>query len=256
VPDFVERHFRYPGAWRTNRRALGWDLVRAPLNLFWAPVYVASLLMALLAQRMRLTRIAERLGAIPAGLPTRVQRHVDARIRSEILCLPGSTSTPLHSLSSATLRHYGATRTAAADIGNSLGSTVLGAVALKQFTPGGIALGLLLSAWLAQYAAAASFPLGETLGQWYYGLFPPQPTFLQQVAGVALTLSLLSVVAALSGLVVDPLQSRLGIHRRRLLRMLAHLEEDLHSLRASSYRPRDPLLARLLELIDAARGAL
>ena len=42
VTPFVTAHFRYPGAWDTNKRALGLDLIRAPANLMWAPFYVVD----------------------------------------------------------------------------------------------------------------------------------------------------------------------------------------------------------------------
>ena len=43
VPAFIDRHFHYPGAIATNRMALGWDMLRAPINLLWAPRLCAGL---------------------------------------------------------------------------------------------------------------------------------------------------------------------------------------------------------------------
>lgn len=257
VPGFVDRHFRYPGAWNTNRRALGWDLLRAPANLLWAPFYVAGVLSAMTARRMGRTRLAAALDRLPSGLATQVQRYVQDRIERELLALGRSSDDPeVTRVGRLALDRYASTRTASADIGNSLVSTLAGAVALKQFTPGGIAIGLLLGGWLAQRSAAADFFLGETVGSWYYGLFPPDPTLPQQLMGVLLVLVVLAIFAALSGLLTDPLQSRFGLHQHRINRMLEKLEADLASLdtERSSYRPPDPYLARLLEAIDAVRG--
>jgi hypothetical protein len=255
VPAFTRRHFRYPGAWRTNRRALGGDLLRAPPNLFWAPFYVTALLAALLARRAGLARAGRLLERVPAGLPTRVQRYVHARIERELLGLNrGRRPDDVAALTGEALLRYGTTRTAGADITNSVASTVFGAVALKQFTPGGIAIGLVLAAWLARRQAADTFLLGDTLGRWYYDVFPPEPSLALQLAGIAAVLACLAVLASLSGLFLDPLQARLGLHQYRLRRMLEHLEQDVAARQGSSFRPRDPYLARLLEVIDAARG--
>ena len=257
VPGFVERHYRYPGALRTNRLALGGDLLRAPLNLCWAPFYCLAVLARHVANRAGMQNAADFFARVPAGIPTRVQRYLFARIEREILGLDQrADASTLRSLSRESLARYGGTRTASADIANSLASTVFGAVALKQFTPGGIAIGLLAGSWFASRSAIAGFPLGESLGAIYYSWFPPTPSFAQQAVGVLLALVTLAVIATLSGLVTDPLQARLGLHERRLHRMLDRLETDLHTRGSSSYEPGDPYLARLLDLVDAVRSQL
>ncbi len=255
VGPFVRRHFRYPGAWRSNRRALGWDLVRAPLNLFWAPVYVLCQLLGWLLTQGGAHRWGRVLRGTPSGLTTDVQRYLNGRIEEELLVLRPEDSQ-LTQLGRAALGHYGSTRTAAADIGNSVGSTLLGAFAYKQFTPGGIALGLLVTTWLAQRRASQEFWFGEALGNWFYGLFPPTPSTGELFLGIGLTLTALAISATLSGLLLDPLQARLGLHERRLQRMLTQLQEDLGAVDHSRYRPRDPLLARLLDAVDAVRSQL
>lgn len=257
VPAFTQRHFRYPGAFRTNARALGWDLLRAPLNLFWAPSYVAALLIAMLLRRSRLHRISDVVARVPAGLATQVQIYVHERIESELLGLRRRQLQPeFTALTGKTLRSYASTRTATADISNSLASTVYGAVALKQFTPGGIAIGLALASWLARREAERDFILGETLGRWYVNWLPPDASISHQVIGVAVVLFGFSVLASLSGLLLDPLQARLGLHQYRLRRMLDHLEAEMSTRGGATYSPKDPYIARIFEVIDAARGPL
>lgn len=51
VPAFIDRHFHYPGAIATNRMALGWDMLRAPINLLWAPVYALACLVKILVPK-------------------------------------------------------------------------------------------------------------------------------------------------------------------------------------------------------------
>ena len=255
IGGFVERHYRYPGAWQTNRHALGWDLARAPLNLLWAPVYVCAVLAAA-ALRRPAPRFAALLERMPAGLTTRVQRHLDRRLREELLAPLSTVATEARGADSDHLRlldRYASTRTASADIGNTLASAAFGAVALKQFTPGGIAIGLLLASWFARQQQVDSFVLGPTLGAWYAALFPASPGPLTLFAGILVVLCCLAVFASLSGLITDPLQARLGLHQRRLRSMLDHLQRDLAAA-GSNYRPRDPLLARALELFDLLRS--
>jgi hypothetical protein len=104
-------------------------------------------------------------------------------------------------------------------------------------------------------AHLTSFFFGEALGGWYYGLFPPVPTLMDQLTGIAIALAAL---ASLSGLLTDPLQSHMRLHHRRLHRMLRRLEADVASIdgERSSYRPPDPYIARLLDAINAVRGPL
>jgi hypothetical protein len=154
------------------------------------------------------------------------------------------------------LTHYGSTRTASADIGNSVASTLVGAFALKTFTPGGVAIGLFLGAYLAKVRAAEQFWLGETLGTLWYTAFPADPTRADTILGIGMTLAALATLASFSGLILDPLQRRLGIHQRRLHKLLDALERDVDAQAGSRYRPPDPLLARILDAVDAARGTL
>ena len=65
-------------------------------------------------------------------------------------------------------------------------------------------------------------------------------------AGLAMVASLVTTFA---GLVADPLQAILGIHRRRLLRLLADIERAHGD--AAPGLAREHVLARLADLTDA-----
>jgi len=56
--------------------------------------------------------------------------------------------------------------------------------------------------------------------------------------------------------VTDPLQHRLGLHRRRLSRLLDALEDGLCGERAQYMTMRDHYIARLVDLFDLATLAL
>ena len=293
VPEFCRAHFRYPGAWHLNRHAFGWDLLRMPINILWAPLYILlhlgtlALSLSLFIFKPALARTIRHLTTrLPQGIPTRVQRQLQASLENELLQSPPSKHNAMHAhvlhalieessehehLSAATtekladalspvldtsLKNYALTRTAAADIHNTLISTVAGAVAMKQFTPGGLGIGMLLSALYAKHRAAHDFILGETLGNAYYTLFPPSPSYLQIFCITALVLAALAIFAAFAGLIIDPIQYHLRIHQRRLHRMLNQMEADVIQRSHSRFNPKDPYVARLMDILDAVKTQL
>lgn len=285
VPAFIDRHFHYPGAIATNRMALGWDMVRAPLNLLWAPVYaLACLVRILVPQRTGLRWLHAVARRVPAGLTTRVQEHISALILVDLL--NDGRNGPLleqylvealeevyarhnrepvdhqrfreliEPLFAETLSQYRVTRTASADITSNLTCTVLGAFAFQKFTPGGIGLGLVLATMLAKTLAARDFILGETIGHWYYGWFPPEPSLATTAMVILAVMALLSAFAALSGMIFDPVQAAVGLHRRRLHKLLDHLQRDLTRNTQSSFRPKDQFVARIMDAFDMVRAGL
>ncbi|WP_052480769.1 DUF6635 family protein [Gilvimarinus agarilyticus] len=277
VPGFVRRHFRYPGAWQTNRRALGWDLLRAPLNLIWVPFYLTLQVLAWLSERCRLLWPARQLRRVPSGMQTNIQQYLVSCAERELLqrgagqhrlreCVVAAIVQCEHftelefaqesaleqSLDDA-LAQYALTRTASADISNTLFATLAGAFTLQKFTPGGIAIGMTLASVVANRWAAWDFFLGPVLGGWYYSVFPVAPQTSLIVLSTASVMALMAVFACFSGLISDPVQSLLGVHQRRLRRMLDSLERDVKRRTSGSFRPKDAYLARLMDIIDAAR---
>ncbi|WP_051326848.1 DUF6635 family protein [Aliagarivorans taiwanensis] len=279
---FVARHFRYPGNWQTNRRALGLDMLRAPLNLLWAPLYLFGRMLLWLARRKGWGRASRLLERLPGGLITQVQRYVAERFRHELLdslrldaCLRDAICETLsedesldterlsalqrarfEQLLEELLSDYAQVRTAMADIGNSLTSLVIGALAFKKYTPGGIALGLYLAGGVSQYWASQQFWAGPWLGELYYSVVPVSTSVGLQVGSVLATLCALAVFASFSGLILDPLQARLGLHQARLNKVLRHMRADFKQQRRSSYHAKEPYLARLLEFVDSIRSPL
>jgi hypothetical protein len=62
------------------------------------------------------------------------------------------------------------------------------------------------------------------------------------------------VLAAFSGIVADPVQRVLGLHRRRLLRLIDALERHFSSA-TGNFVARDHYIARLLSLFELLSGA-
>ena len=285
VPGFIDRHFHYPGAIVTNRVALGWDMVRAPLNLLWAPFYaVISIFKYFLPGSGRLQKYCLFITAIPAGFTTQVQHQITGLVKCEILqygqCGKSLGDFIIRSLEETfqnrtkseidhrqfekliapvledAIDQYQGTRTAAAEIGNAVSCTILGAFAFKKFTPGGIGVALVLASMLATDIATRDFILGETLGHLYYSWFPPRPSLALSAGSILLVMALLAAVAALSGIITDPIQARTGLHLRRLRKMLDHLERDFVNRTRSGFRPKDQFIARILDAFDIIRFGL
>ena len=59
--------------------------MRAPVNLFWAPIYLLILFFAWLAQRLGFHTLAAGLRRAPAGLDTSVQTHIADLIYRDLL---------------------------------------------------------------------------------------------------------------------------------------------------------------------------
>ncbi|WP_299197139.1 DUF6635 family protein [uncultured Amphritea sp.] len=285
VPGFIKQHFSYPAALETNRVAFGFDVLRAPVNLFWAPLFaLVSMIRFFVGRSSRLGGLYRIMGRFPAGFTTQVQTHISELVLNDLLQhgqsemslswfiaeelrglyqqeeMSSANSVNFHArmepIVDEALAQYRITRTASADITNTLSCTVLGAFAFQKFTPGGIGIALMLATMVSTKLAASEFFLGETLGNLYYSVFPPSPSIGVTVATIAGVLSLLSAFAALAGIISDPFQAATGLHRYRLNKMLNHMEQDMLRKSSSSFRPKDQYVARIMECFDLIRSGL
>lgn len=290
VPEFVDRHFTARGAARIHRKAVGWDLARAPANLALALPQLALIMTGEAAARTRWRERTLWLRDRRILFTTDVAREVDWLIHTELLQLPYArdgrvssrdaladeifTDPRIEAMSAAlvealngraddpgfrqqlerTLTVYAGTRAAAAEITTAMFSLAAGAAAFNKLTPGVISLGPALAAVLAQQAAIASFPLGAGLGGMWYGAFPAAagPAMTAGVTG-GLALSL-AVLSAFSGVLFDPVQRRLGLHRRRLEKLVGAVESDLRGEGSGRFVVRDHYVARVLDLADLLRA--
>ncbi|SMF62457.1 hypothetical protein SAMN02745866_04011 [Alteromonadaceae bacterium Bs31] len=281
VPAFVKEHFLFPGSWHTNRVALGWDLLRAPLNLFWAPVYAFTSILRFFLNKAGHVKTASLLKYVPEGFTTEVQKKLAVELYSGLLKLDceqsklercisealqelyadshgkatADISQKIQSLVHEAIQQYRITRTATSDITNTITSTLLGAFAFYKFTPGGIGIGIVLATLLAKFFAVKDFFLGETLGNIYFYFFPPEPAFSLAIYSTLTVMAVLSIFASFSGLITDPIQAAFKLHHKRLYNMLDHLERDfLHEQGVNSYYPKDQYIARLLDVFDLVKS--
>lgn len=280
VPIFIKQYYCYPGCWQTNKQALGLDLLRSPINLIWAPIYLICIGVAFILVRCGFKpakRFAEKL---PGGMTTRVQKTINQAIERELIdraslqtcihrqldnlasthALNPKQSNAWHNgldgIINTALNQLMLTRTASADISNTLFTTAAGALTFKKFTPGGIGLGILIAGIWANERAKQQFFLGQTAGHWFYTLFPSEADIADIGIAIGLIMIILSVVASLSGLITDPIQSVLGIHKRRMLAMINTMEQDLINQTQNGFKPVDPYIARILDLFDTVKAQI
>lgn len=289
IDGFVARNFSWRGALRIHRNAFGWDLVRAPVNVFLEPLNFALRMAGRFARQVGAKRLAA-LADRTLLLETSVAREVAWLVQIELLELPccqGTRHVQRDALAEEILadpRLVGGIRRRVADCGSvddnsglrrrleqrvsaytlsrsavtetttSLTMLAAGAASLQRLTPGALVLGPNLAAAIAQHAAIAAFPLGAGLGSLWYGLFPATPSPLLLGAVTSGLIATAAAIAPFVGIVADPLQRYLGLHRRRLHRLVDALEREFNAPGAGQYMPRDHYVARLLSLLDLLGG--
>ena len=248
VDAFVARHFGVRGTLRLHRHALGWDLLRAPANVILAPLFLLSRLSALVLSLIRMRRAARWLVNRRLMFRTNVATAVVEALHRDLLShRPGGL--PDTGRADRLIDDYVSVRSAVGEIVTTALILILGFTIFHMATPGILSLAPLMTEHAARSTAIADFILGQRLGGVWYDLFPVElPVCWVIATGVLLAMSA-ALVTTFAGLIADPIQSCVGIHRRRLLRLLTRL--DIASERASAPAP-EHLIARSADLVDAA----
>ena len=291
IGPFVDKHFSFSGARALHRRAVGWDLLRAPANLGLAIPQFGLMCGSGLARRAGWRRGADWMGDRRLVMETDIARELDWLLHTELLQLPfrqGTREATRDALAEAVfadprietasrvvlnavgrraddpdfrrdlerkLAVYTGSRDAAAEITTAIVGTAVGAMAFKQMTPGVLSMGPALAGAAAQYAAIASFPLGATLGGLWYGAFPATAGVATTVAFTGALVLAAAPVSAFAGLVADPVQRRLGLHQRRLGRLIDAIERDLKGDGPGRFEVRDHYVMRILDFAELLRAA-
>ena len=196
------------------------------------------------------------LERLPLGVTTAVEREIERLILTEILALPVTFRRTLTEKAplSRLLRRYVRTRSAASELAVNVLMLCVGALVFHQLTPGSISTGAVMAGALTERAAIDAFPLGVWAGKAFYAVFPVGWSSLDVGIAVAVTVGVVALLSSFIGIVADPVQSALGIHRRRLERLIDALERRLHG-KGTDFNPKDAYFARLVDLVDAARAA-
>jgi hypothetical protein len=290
VPGFVDRHFSFAGALRLHRHAVGLDLARAPINVGASLATAGKRGLAFGLRWLGRRETATRLDRTNLFLETAVGREIAWLVQTELLELPaerrGRNGTEratqdalidailedprvgahfaatlgalgrhlddidLRARLTETLAEYVGSRAAAADISGTLVTAAAGLATYQKFTPGIAALSGVITGQIAHAAAVNGFFAGAWAGKLYYAVFAASASPLLYAGVFAALILPVSMLAAFAGIVADPLQRRLGLHRRRLDKMLDALERTLLSDTEARFSPRDHYVARLVDLFD------
>lgn len=289
VDGFVDENFSIAGSARLHRHALGLDLLRAPANVALAIPQVALKLSAGAARAMGRPGAATALDR-NLFLETAVARELKWRMTTGLLrqpCRDGARVAEADGLAEAILAHpevrallleagaataanrddpvfrtrldraladYAGTRAAAAEITTGLIALGTGAMAFQQATPGALALGPALAGAMAQGSAVAGFPLGSAAGGLWYGLFPAKASPFLVAGATAGVLGVAALATAFAGMLADPVQRALGLHRRRLLAFIDGLERGFATGEDTGFVSYDIYVARLMDLGDLLIG--
>ena len=85
IPDFVSRHFNYPGAIKTNRIAWGLDIFRAPVIFLGTCFTLISLFKFLLGRFSDGDQLGKIWLLFPSGFTTDVQKQISDLVLSDLL---------------------------------------------------------------------------------------------------------------------------------------------------------------------------
>ncbi len=253
IRRFARATFGPRGTLKLHRAAVGLDLLRAPVNVALAPVFLVSRLLALLLLLVRMRRPARWILARPVFFRTAVAARVAEGLHALLARLDelgvGVAAGP--EARARGIDDYVGVRSAVSEITTSLIVLAVGFAIFHSATPGVVSLAPNVAERLAQAEAARGFWAGETLGRAWYGTFPATiPAHRIVLTGVALAMAA-SVVTTFAGLIADPVQLALGTHRRRLNRLMRRLDCGGEAPLAAEH-----VAARTSDLVDAAMAVL
>ncbi len=259
VPEFTARHFGLAGTLRLHREALGWDLLLAPLNVLLVGPALLVRVAAALGRQLGLTRIAGWLASRNLFVETRLARRVADLVLNELLGLDHAHArppAPWRERASHLIAEYVAARHAVAEFAAGFVALGIGLVLLHALTPSAISMGPMLARQMAQQEAIDAFWLGPWAGALYNDWFPASATWAEIVTTTLAVMGCFALVATFMGLITDPIQEWLGVHRRRLLHVIATLERVAQGDRDAALDLPDPYLARVTDLADVALMAM
>jgi hypothetical protein len=289
VTPFCEKYFSFMGACRLHKKALGRDLYRVPLNIAWAVPYLCVRSGSIILRKIGNRNIVHLLEKMPPGFKTEVQKEVEWLIITELLELPYEQnkrlskkdmlltsileqemiSGELHSMLtkigakaedaafkealSVKLSEYNTSRTATADLSGNILMLASGYLAFQKATPGAISGGTALATVMAQHFAISNSWWPFFYSFWY-SLFPVTPSLGLIAASTGALMAGLAIITTFSGIIADPLQAKLGIHQRRLKKLINSLEDELKGKTVSEFRLRDIYAARIFDFLDILKS--
>lgn len=150
---------------------------------------------------------------------------------------------------------YAGARVSAGDLANAVMIAATGALTFKELTPGALSLGPLVAQAMAHQMAVASFPLGAGVGGLWYGAMPAAASTGLVVGVTGGLMAVASMLAAFSGVITDPVQAKLGLHQRRLAKLVDGVDRALGGDGDDRYALRDHYVARVFDVLDVLAAA-
>lgn len=252
VDRFVKARYGIRGTFALHRAAFGLDLLRAPVNVALAPIFLLIKLIATLLSSVGAKRAGAWLARRHIFLKSDMARRIETDLHGFITQLhaQGLVQAISPKVIDTRIAGHAETRNAVSEITTSLLVLIAGLILLDRATPGIISLAGPIAEIRAHSSAVNDFLLGQGMGRMWYSAFPVEMTPAQVIlTGVVLAV-IGSVVTAFAGLIADPVQVLTGTHRRRLLKLLNRLDQE----DVSSGLEREHLLARFGDLFDILLG--
>ncbi len=291
MPKFVNKYFSVKGALKLHKKALGSDLYKGPMNISWSVPYTllkATSSVFKIAGNKKIPTLFEKL---PRGFETNVQKEVKWLIYTELLEIPyiqgkrksdkdalleqilnqpkiaalvieqlseinqKSKDPGFRKILENNLLEYASSRTAAADLAGTVITLSVGATLFKQMTPGAMATGTVAATAIAHHTAVSNFVLGSTLGSLWYSIFPVSASMGLIVATTGTIMAAMSIVTSFAGIITDPIQKKLGIHQKRLMKFIDCIEKELKGTGESKFEIKDQYVARVFDILDMLKTA-
>lgn len=292
APAFVADHFSLKGALKLHKKAFGKDLYKGPLNILWSVPSIMFRMTASAFKKLGGKKVSEQLEKLPKGFQTDVQKEVSWLIYTELLEIPYAQEhrasnidallneilsdkelskwmaqllSKIHDQSKEptyrkalekNLEEYATSRTAASELAGNILTLSAGYTAFNKAIPGTFAAGSATAAAIAQHLAITNFWLGTTLGSLYYGVVPVTASTGLLIATTGSLMAALAIITTFTGIITDPLQAKLGIHQKRLLKFIDAFEDELLGTKEQAqYKIKDQYVARIFDILDLLKTA-
>ncbi len=263
IPTFCRKHFGLLGALRLHWLSFRTDLFLAPINLFLVGPKLALNLVGWVLQSLGLKRLSLFLQRVDMSVPTSLRRRIRADLAHALIDFDHlEASIQLEQRRDwrrrvdRLIEDYLSARDAIAEFSAGLMVLAFGFFALDRLTPGALSLGPILASGIAYEDAVQSFWLGPWAGGLWYGAFGVETPWYWTVGMIAGMIGVVAIMSTVIGIVTDPVQTWLGIHQRRLRRLVDRIERVTKEASDLRLDVKDPYLPRIADVLDVTVSAL
>lgn len=238
IPLFLAAHLDNRECVRIQKRHLLKDLIRNPINVFWAMPYFSIKKTLEISEKVGFDQAGNLLQKIPRSLKTDYQREIERLVMQDLFELPELEAKLLGSCSPDFAKtlikiihlEIGQYCTRQNEVSDLLASGSI--VLLSHLTFGDKSLDLfglgskIASKW-AYKKAASNFFLGENLGRAFYRYSPPTPSDKNVFLFTTLVLLAFALMTTVIGVLSFPTQKRFGITSRQLHGLVESINDRL-----------------------------